>query len=157
MKAVELIKLKRKANKKELKNEPQNKNKSFDEPSIYSDDILPELLNNIGCTLLLKEQYQDVEKYLNEAKSILKEELKKLEHKYQKKEDEENRMILHPSQLLRNLMIRIEAEEVVTGVTGGHGGVGAGMNRILKVLQMTVVVIGMEGRENRPGKLLKRK
>jgi hypothetical protein len=54
-------------------------------------------------------------------------------------------------------MIRIEAGEVVTGVIGGHGGVGAGMNRILKVLQMTVVVIGMEGRENRPGKLLKRK
>jgi hypothetical protein len=74
-----------------------------------------------------------------------------------KKEDEENRMILQPSQLLRNLMIRIEAEEVVTGVTGGHGGVGAGMTRILKVLQMTVVVIGMRGRENLPGKLLKRK
>jgi len=39
-------------------------------------------LNNIGCTLLLKEEYQDVEKYLNEEKNILKEELKKIENKY---------------------------------------------------------------------------
>ena len=69
-------------NKKELKNDNEHKNKNLDEPSIYSDDILPELLNNIGCTLLLKEEYQDVEKYLNEAKNILKEELKKIENKY---------------------------------------------------------------------------
>ena len=82
MKAVELIKLKRKVDKKELKNDNEHKNKNLDEPSIYSDDILPELLNNIGCTLLLKEEYQDVEKYLNEAKNILKEELKKIENKY---------------------------------------------------------------------------
>ena len=47
-------------------------------------------MNNIGCTLLLKEQYQDVEKYINEAKTILKEELKKPEHKYKNKEAEEN-------------------------------------------------------------------
>ena len=78
MKAVELIKLKRKVDKKEIKNDNEHKNKNLDEPSIYSDDILPELLNNIGCTLLLKEEYQDVEKYLNEAKNILKEELKKI-------------------------------------------------------------------------------
>ena len=62
----------------------------MDEPSIYSDDILPELLNNIGCTLLLKQEYKDIEKYLNEAKNILKEELKKMENKYKNKENEEN-------------------------------------------------------------------
>jgi hypothetical protein len=78
-------------------------------------------------------------------------------HPSRKERRRKNRIILHPSQLLRNLMIRIEVGEVVTGVTGGHGGVGAGMTRILKVLQMTVVVIGMRGRENLPGKLLKRK
>jgi len=60
-------------------------------------------------------------------------------------------MILHPSQLLRNPMIPIEAGEVVTG---GHGG---GMNWTQEVLLMTVVVIGVGGRENPPGKLLKRK
>ena len=90
MRAVELIKLKRKAEKKELKNENDIKNKNLDEPSIYSDDILPELLNNIGCTLLLKQEYKDIEKYLNEAKNILKEELKKMENKYKNKENEEN-------------------------------------------------------------------
>ena len=68
LKAVELIKLKKKEEKK-TENE-------IDEPSIYQNDILPELLNNIGCTLLLKEEYNDVEKYFNEAKAILKEELK---------------------------------------------------------------------------------
>ena len=63
-------------------------------------------------------------------------------------------MILHPSQLLRNLMIPIESGEVVTVVIGGHGG---GMNRTPEVLLITVVVIGVGGRENPPGKLLKRK
>ena len=67
MKAVELIKMK----KKEKKNEIQ------EEPTIYSQDILPELLNNIGCTLLVKKEYNDVEKYLNEAKHIIKDEIKK--------------------------------------------------------------------------------
>ena len=110
MKAVELIKLKRKADKKELKNDPKNKNKIIDEPSIYSDDILPELLNNIGCTLLLKEQYQDVEKYLNEAKSILKEELKKLEHKYKKKEDEENMDKADKKKILRFKSLKISVD-----------------------------------------------
>ena len=110
MKAVELIKLKRKADKKELKLDTQNKNKNIDEPSIYSDDILPELLNNIGCTLLLKEQYQDVEKYLNEAKSVLKEELKKLEHKYQKKEAEENMDKADKKKLLRFKSLKISVD-----------------------------------------------
>ena len=81
MKAVELIKARRIKEKKDRKKEIENinidKNKLTDEPSIYSDDILPELLNNIGCTLLLKKEYQEVEKYLNEAKNILKEELRK--------------------------------------------------------------------------------
>ena len=80
MKALELIKIK----KKEKKNEMAIP----DEPSIYSLDILPELLNNIGCTLLVKEEYKDVEKYLNEAKDIIKEELKILNNKYKNKEKE---------------------------------------------------------------------
>ena len=74
MKALELIKMKKKEGKK-------NENSHHDEPSIYSIDILPELLNNIGCTLLVKEEYADVEKYLNEAKDIIKEEFKKLKNK----------------------------------------------------------------------------
>ena len=91
MDAVELIRSKRKADKKELKVEKEQKNKNIDEPSIYSDDILPELLNNIGCTLLLKQEYKDVEKYLNEAKSILKEEIKKINHKYKNKDIKDNK------------------------------------------------------------------
>ena len=113
MKAVELIKLKRKSDKKDKeakKDEKENKNKIIDEPSIYSDDILPELLNNIGCTLLLKEQYQDVEKYLNEAKNILKEELKKLGHKYKKKEDEENMDKADKKKILRYQALKISVD-----------------------------------------------
>ena len=110
IKAVELIKLKRKAEKKESKNDSEHKNKAIDEPSIYSDDILPELLNNIGCTLLLKEQYQDVEKYLNEAKSILKEELKKLEHKYNNKEAEENMDKADKKKILRFKSLKISVD-----------------------------------------------
>ena len=91
MDAVELIKSKRKAEKKELKKENDNKIKKIEEPSIYSDDILPELLNNIGCTLLLKQEYKNVEKYFNEAKNILKEEIKKIHLKYKTKENEENK------------------------------------------------------------------
>ena len=83
LKAVELIKLKKKEEKK-TENE-------IDEPSIYQNDILPELLNNIGCTLLLKEEYNDVEKYFNEAKAILKEELRKLNGKHKNKESKESK------------------------------------------------------------------
>ena len=95
MKAVELIKARRIKEKKDRKKEIENinidKNKLTDEPSIYSDDILPELLNNIGCTLLLKKEYQEVEKYLNEAKNILKEELRKLNHKYKNKDNKDDK------------------------------------------------------------------
>ena len=83
MKAVELIKMKKKEEKK-------NEKEKMDEPSIYSQDILPELLNNIGCTLLVKEEYKEVEKYLNEAKSIIKEELKKLNIKNKNIKDSKN-------------------------------------------------------------------
>jgi len=110
MKAVELIKLKRKAEKKELKEENENKKKNMDEPSIYSDDILPELLNNIGCTLLLKEEYKDVEKYLNEAKNILKEELKKINNKYKTKESEENMEKADKKKLLRFNALKISVD-----------------------------------------------
>ena len=110
MKAVELIKLKRKAEKKELKEENENKKKNVDEPSIYSDDILPELLNNIGCTLLLKEEYKDVEKYLNEAKNILKEELKKINNKYKTKESEENMDKADKKKLLRFNALKISVD-----------------------------------------------
>ena len=110
MKAVELIKLKRKAEKKELKEENENKKKNSDEPSIYSDDILPELLNNIGCTLLLKEEYKDVEKYLNEAKNILKEELKKINNKYKTKESEENMDKADKKKLLRFNALKISVD-----------------------------------------------
>jgi tetratricopeptide (TPR) repeat protein len=80
MKAVELIKMKKKEEKK-------NEKEIIDEPSIYSQDILPELLNNIGCTLLVKEEYKEVEKYLNEAKNIIREELKKLNSKNKNNKD----------------------------------------------------------------------
>ena len=110
MKAVELIKLKRKAEKKELKNENDIKNKNMDEPSIYSDDILPELLNNIGCTLLLKKEYKDIEKYLNEAKNILKEELKKLEEKYKNKEKDENIDKADKKKILRFNALKISVD-----------------------------------------------
>ena len=83
MKAVELIKAKKKEEKKNEKDIPE-------EPTIYSLDILPELLNNIGCTLLLKEEYGEVEKYLNEAKSIIKEELKKINIKNKDKKIDDN-------------------------------------------------------------------
>ena len=82
MKAVELIKKKKKEEKKSEIQIPE-------EPTIYSLDILPELLNNIGCTLLVKEEYDDVEKYLNEAKNIVKDELALISNKYKKKENEE--------------------------------------------------------------------
>ena len=110
MKAVELIKLKRKTEKKELKEENENKKKNMDEPSIYSDDILPELLNNIGCTLLLKEEYKDVEKYLIEAKNILKEELKKIDNKYKTKESEENMDKADKKKLLRFNALKISVD-----------------------------------------------
>ena len=110
MKAVELIKLKRKTEKKELKEENENKKKNMDEPSIYSDDILPELLNNIGCTLLLKEEYKDVEKYLIEAKNILKEELKKINNKYKTKESEENMDKADKKKLLRFNALKISVD-----------------------------------------------
>ena len=82
LKAVELIKLKKEEKKAE---------NEIDEPSIYQNDILPELLNNIGCTVLLKEEYNDVEKYFNEAKAILKEELKKINIKHKNKESKDNK------------------------------------------------------------------
>ena len=110
MKAVELIKLKRKAGKKEIKSDNEIKNKNLEEQSIYSDDILPELLNNIGCTLLLKEEYKDVEKYLNEAKNILKEELKKINNKYQTKESEENMDKSDKKKLLRFNALKISVD-----------------------------------------------
>lgn len=75
-----------------------------------------------------------------------------------KKEGEGNRMILHPSQLLRNPMIPIEAGEAVTVVIGSHVGDGADMNQTrIILLLMIIVVIGMGGRESPQGKLLKRK
>ena len=79
MKAVELIKMKKK--------EKKNENETQEEPTIYSQDILPELLNNIGCTLLVKQEYEEVEKYLNEAKQIVKEEIKKLNNSNQKNKE----------------------------------------------------------------------
>jgi len=82
----------------------------MDEPSIYSDDILPELLNNIGCTLLLKEEYKDVEKYLIEAKNILKEELKKIDNKYKTKESEENMDKADKKKLLRFNALKISVD-----------------------------------------------
>ena len=82
IKAVELIKTKKKEEKKSEIEIPE-------EPTIYSQDILPELLNNIGCTLLVKEEYKDVEKYLNEAKNIIKEELKKLNTKNKENKNKE--------------------------------------------------------------------
>jgi len=67
-------------------------------------------LNNIGCTLLLKEQYQDVEKYINKAKTILKEELKKLEHKYKNKEAEENIDKSDKKKILRFKSLKISVD-----------------------------------------------
>ena len=67
-------------------------------------------MNNIGCTLLLKEQYQDVEKYINEAKTILKEELKKPEHKYKNKEAEENMDKSDKKKILRFKSLKISVD-----------------------------------------------
>ena len=101
--AVELIKEKKKEEKKNESDIPE-------EPTIYSLDILPELLNNIGCTLLLKEDYGEVEKYLNEAKNIIKEELKKINNKNKAKKNddkvdkEENKKVLR----LKSLKISVD-------------------------------------------------
>ena len=101
LKAVELIKLKKKEEKK-------NENE-IDEPTIYSHDILPELLNNIGCTLLAKEEYKDVEKYLNEAKSLLKEELKKINNKNKNKENND-KMDKNEKKLIRLKSLKISVD-----------------------------------------------
>lgn len=61
------------------------------------------------------------------------------------------------SQRLHNLMIPIDAEEVVIAVIAGHGGGGAGMSRIVHLMRVVVIVIGVGGRRSPPGPLLKRK
>lgn len=62
--AVRLIKLKK-----------ENHISDKDNSTLYSYNILPEILNNIGCILLRLDRTDEVESYLTQAKNIVKTEL----------------------------------------------------------------------------------
>ena len=53
-------------------------NKDYFQENIFSNQILPEILNNMACILLRLGKVENVEEYLKESKKLIKEELKKI-------------------------------------------------------------------------------
>ena len=61
------------------------KNKEQFQENIYSNQILPEILNNMACILLRLGKVDNVEEYLKESKMIIKNELNKINEEEKEK------------------------------------------------------------------------